>query len=358
MKALFLLKIPPPYGGGEIVNAYLYEKLKDKYNFITIKRNDHSKSDQGLLTASNTFSSLKIIWQTFIYILTKKPDKLFLGISKDKFAFIRDSIIIHFAWLFNVKVIGDLHGMSFTFQEEKLMKRILLKTLNKVYSIRVLSKSIKTNLLDLGYKGNLFVVDNGIKREWKHKDYNEEILSTLNLLYLGAISESKGFLHVLNLLIELNKTKEARVKLNVIGGWKSAEFKNYCQKKISLNQLNDIIVFHGILVDEKKWIKIMENNILLHFSNWDGQPLTIIECMSVGIPTIATKIGAIPEMITDKVNGFLIEDPITDGKIIIKDLLKNKNIILEEISKNCITTYESRFTIDRYVKSIEDLIRN
>ncbi|KKR21045.1 MAG: Glycosyl transferase, group 1 [Parcubacteria group bacterium GW2011_GWE2_39_37] len=56
----------------------------------------------------------------------------------------------------------------------------------------------------------------------------------------------------------------------------------------------------------------------------EGFPYTILEAMGAGVPVIAAKTGGIPDMITDGVNGILI-DPKNSKNLakIISDLIKN-----------------------------------
>ena len=40
---------------------------------------------------------------------------------------------------------------------------------------------------------------------------------------------------------------------------------------------------------------------------WEGQPVSIIEALSFGLPVISTNYRSIPEQIIDHYNGYLIE---------------------------------------------------
>lgn len=44
-------------------------------------------------------------------------------------------------------------------------------------------------------------------------------------------------------------------------------------------------------------------------TRFDYSPYAVIEAMTAGVPVVATKVGAIPEMIEDGVSGFLLEAP-------------------------------------------------
>ena len=159
---LFVLNLPPPYGGGEILNSYLYEKLNRKYNFILISRKNHNKSKQGRLLFSNIYLALKIIVFIILVCVRNKIKILFLGIPKEFFPFLRTSLIIHIVHFIRIKIIGDLHGMGFNFLTSKLKEKYLYITINKLHSMRVLSCTIASNIYNSNCRTELKVIDNGI----------------------------------------------------------------------------------------------------------------------------------------------------------------------------------------------------
>jgi glycosyltransferase involved in cell wall biosynthesis len=83
--------------------------------------------------------------------------------------------------------------------------------------------------------------------------------------------------------------------------------------------------------------------------------LTIIEAMACGVPTIATRIGAIPEMITHNQNGFLVNHYLDDSLKCIADLLEG-SIRYESVSRNAKQTFIERFTAKTYARNIERLV--
>ena len=49
------------------------------------------------------------------------------------------------------------------------------------------------------------------------------------------------------------------------------------------------------------------SDVVVLSSETESAPLTLLEGMSTGLPAVATKVGGVPEIIDDGVNGFLVE---------------------------------------------------
>ena len=58
--------------------------------------------------------------------------------------------------------------------------------------------------------------------------------------------------------------------------------------------------------DEKKEI-FTQSDIFLLPTYREGFPNSLIEAMSHGIPVVTTNVGSIPEIVSDKTDGFLVE---------------------------------------------------
>lgn len=76
---------------------------------------------------------------------------------------------------------------------------------------------------------------------------------------------------------------------------------------------------------------IMAADVYLSTSLNEGIPYSIIEAQSVGIPTVAVNAGALAEIISDGINGFLVE-PIASKIVERLSKLQNNPELLEELS--------------------------
>lgn len=356
-KVAFVLTIPPPFGGGEIVSLELFHKLENLYYFILIKQKNHSKSKQGNIDISSYLRGIKYLFKVLYGIITIRPTILYIGVPKDFSTFFRNSIAIVFAKLLRIRVYGEIHGMSFLFLNNKFKYRYYKFIINKIDKIRVLGFSIKEYLHNTGYKNKIYVINNGISGPTNISENKRNIINDkLKFIYIGGISENKGFFKVIELLSMLEKSNIYNWELNVIGEWVHVSEKSNAFNLIEAADLSNKIHFRGKLVNGEKWDAISNNNILLHFTKFDGQPLTIIEAMCLGIPTISTKIGGIPEMIANGNNGFLIDD-IEEAIEIIKSIFSGR-ADFNAVSFECKKTFQKNYNADKMAQDIINMVND
>ena len=88
----------------------------------------------------------------------------------------------------------------------------------------------------------------------------------------------------------------------------------------------------------------------------EGFPWTILEAMAAEVPIIATRVGAIPEIIEHNKSALLVEpkNPEELAKAINK-LIKDKNL-QEKLTKKARKIVGEKFTLDKMVKKYENLL--
>ncbi len=354
-KVLFILRLPPPYGGGEIASEILFKGLKHHKNFyfLCFSRKGHSKSKQAKISFLSFFYGVSYLSKVFIRLFIFRPDIVYLGLPKSFFAFLRSAIIIYTCSIFKIKIFAELHGEAFLFENNNFKRSILKSTLERCYKIRVLGENIKGRISHYSKKPEFYVIPNGvdIPENIKPNVILENNPAVWQFLYFGAISASKGFFDFAELFNRLLDDKIENFSLNVIGEWVSEEeyklfLDNYKNKKIA-----DKINFLGLIKGDQKWNAISHNHFLVHLSRFDGQPMTILETMSIGIPAIVTPVGAIPEMIMNEINGFIVSS-VDNAFLLLKDILTQKCIEYSDLQKNSIEIYNSRFRSELMVNNI------
>lgn len=105
------------------------------------------------------------------------------------------------------------------------------------------------------------------------------------------------------------------------------------------NQLNGC--YKGTLEPREVYKTLVKYDFLILPSLWKGEgyPGIIAEAFAVGCPTIASRIGGIPEMIRDKENGFLIGTNGSESLIATIKSIENYNY--DNLSKNALKSFDS-----------------
>jgi glycosyltransferase involved in cell wall biosynthesis len=351
---LFVLKIPPPFGGGEIMHQVMAEALAQKYPLLVFSRREHNKAKQGKVLPANLFFGIYLMVRVISRCLRRRPRVVFLWLPKDWPAFVRTALLAAALHRLGIQVIGDLHGMDFAFMDQLNKCRFYLKYINHFSAVRVLSESIAATIHETGYLHHIEVIDNGLPTPaFVLSAPVEKTLRPLRLLYLGAVSAAKGFADVVKMLTDLEQIG-IEWRLTVVGEWVSETFRGEMTAKIAGNGLASRIHFAGLRIGDEKWRALTESDLLLHFSRWDGQPLTIIEAMAAGVPTLAYAVGAIPEMITHGQNGFLIKT--WHEALPLLSALCLERISYQSLAANARLTYQNRFTAETFIEKIERLV--
>lgn len=83
------------------------------------------------------------------------------------------------------------------------------------------------------------------------------------------------------------------------------------QKQIEQNGLQSHLKFLGNLNAEQVKARMLKSNVFISASAMENQSMTLGEAMILGVPSVASSVGAIPEMIDDREDGFLypFEEP-------------------------------------------------
>ena len=80
----------------------------------------------------------------------------------------------------------------------------------------------------------------------------------------------------------------------------------------------------------------------------------ILEAMSSGVPVIATKSIGMSELIVDGINGFLIEEDITNLSNKIVQLAKNPSL-LKKMGSNGRHFVCEKYSIDNMISSYQNI---
>jgi glycosyltransferase involved in cell wall biosynthesis len=124
------------------------------------------------------------------------------------------------------------------------------------------------------------------------------------IVFVGILCRRKGLLDLMPALGELQRRSVTDWRLELIGdATDGAHEAAEVTEAVRASGWEDALVgsLHGSALRER----LAAADIFILPSRAEGQPMAIIEAMAAGLPVIATRVGAVPDMIRDDVEGLL-----------------------------------------------------
>lgn len=152
--------------------------------------------------------------------------------------------------------------------------------------------------------------------------------SDLSVFFVGRLSSEKNpnvFLDAVDDM--LNIKHEKNVKFFMIG---DGVMKHEVEKHISkINNSN--FEYLGYQTNIAKYLSAADVFVLP--SSIEGFPLSILEAMSMGVAVVASNVGAIPDVVNDKKDGFIIKPGSSMEIVESIEILNSNRKLLNEIKK-------------------------
>jgi glycosyltransferase involved in cell wall biosynthesis len=175
----------------------------------------------------------------------------------------------------------------------------------------------------------------------------------LRLVYLGALTESKGILETLEAIAGLKAMGKLSSIKYIIAG--SGKIEYLLKQQVTRLGLRELVEFAGTVFEQEKVNFWLTAHLFIFPSYNEGLPYTLLESMASGTPVIATPVGGIPEVIQDGVHGALIEpkDFAAIGSAISR--LIQQPDLLKKMSLKCIDRAREKYGIERMAGQFEAL---
>jgi glycosyltransferase involved in cell wall biosynthesis len=164
-----------------------------------------------------------------------------------------------------------------------------------------------------------------------------------NILFIGGDFERKGGLDVLEVFLETFSS--------------SAELHLVTQDPVKCQHPN-IHIHKDVKAYTSKWLELYSQaDVFVMPTHFEGFGWVFIEAMAAGLPVIATRINAIPEMVNHGETGFLIQPgDRKDLACRIRELIDNPTLRCEMGAKGR-KVVEQKFNAQKHCETLESLFR-
>lgn len=244
------------------------------------------------------------------------------------------------------KIIFTAHGWAFN-EERPWWQRLILKKIHWLtvflsHQTIAVSNEVKRQMNWPFVKNKMVVIYNGRNIHNLHPRTDSRI--TLSKIEPRLLPYQNDFWTMT--IAELHPIKrheaviEAMKKVTeqfpntrhlIIGGGQEEE---NLQQKINTLNLNENVFLLGSIPEAAQYLKAADLFILA--SRSEAMPYAIIEAIIAGLPTVATSVGGIPEVIENEKSGLLV--PPLDNTALTKAILEleNDEHLRQRLSENAL----------------------
>lgn len=258
-----------------------------------------------------------------------------------------------------LRLVYTAHGFVFNEPLSKLRKKIY--KLSEIISTSIEHLIITVSEADrqsaisnkITYEEKLITIHNGIDID-SYKFYDrQDALRKLDLdsskKYFGTIAsfyQSKGYNYLVEAVKILAENKSPildEYQFILIG---DGPEQDKIKQQINQNNLDKYFQLLGAKDDAYKYLPAFEAFILPSVK--EGLPYTLLEAGLAKIPIIATKVGGVPEIITDQITGLLVEtaNPLALAEA-IKNIIKDNSEMTNKNYQNIKENFDLKNTLEK-----------
>lgn len=192
------------------------------------------------------------------------------------------------------------------------------------------------------------VIYNGIDVNRFENDNNQHDMH--EWLYVGRLEPVKGVQIILNALANLPASVDYH--LTIVG---DGSYRPQLEKLAGDLNLNSNVTFVGAQTKVEEYMK--KAGLFIFTPVWEeGFGITVVEAMASGCICVCNRSGALPEIVKNGENGYLLSDDQTETlEDLICRVLNQTDRELEQLRKQAIQDAR-KYDVSHYVEEVDDYI--
>jgi len=274
--------------------------------------------------------------QLFIKILSQKFDVIHINPSFSQFSLLRDGFFLFLINLLRLhpKTIVFFHGWDQTLAERITRKILLKKVFQSIFRkpsrIIVLFQRCQEQLISLGIPPCKIMIGTTMYERFENSAGNGFIRKSndakIRILFMARLLKEKGVFIAAKVAQLLLHSGFRDFRLIFAGTGR--EYKNL-KSFITQNDLAEYVETSGFVWGEEKKKVLATSDIFLFPTYYgEGCPVVVLEAMGAGLAIISTAVGAIPDIVKQNENGFIInsKNPVDFARA-IEILLEDRKLL-------------------------------
>ncbi|VXB48068.1 conserved hypothetical protein [Curtobacterium sp. 8I-2] len=312
-RIVVISQVPPPMHGSTLITKILLEVLRElgETPVLVDRRFSRDIGEVGSVSLRK-ISAAPALAGRLLIALFQRPGACVFFCTNRPFSFLVDVFLGELLRLFRVPTVNYVHtrGYSELAQRGKVWRFLVSRLLGGGKVTVCLGESLVADIVDFVPTGSIAIIKNTVETPpAKHAPRRRG-----HVIFLSNLLEEKGADIFVETAIKIS-AGPGQEMFSLVGPTVDEAVTASLRDRVARVGLSDRIAFRGPLFGEEKWAALASAEVLVFPSRYrfEAQPLTIIEAFSVGVPVVASDLGAIGELVDDDFNGRLVATANVDS---------------------------------------------
>lgn len=361
-RILFVAPIPPPVAGVAQVSMGLLSSLNQSefsVEVIDLSKHKNVRVQTYSIGVHSYPFALRIWFRLILKLVSFRPGIVYLASSYD-WSFLRNVALMGTAKLFGARVVCHFHGRreGGLFDLPSFVLESILHISSFTYDrIIFLSEGLKRSLSpSMGVQKSI-VINNFVDPE--NFTPSEAVASeVLRIIFIGRLSDDKGIFELID-AVALLCGHGTLFAVDALGIAETEADEKKVREYALQRGVSHQLIFHGPVIGTEKARLLSSASLLVLPSKLEIFPIVILEAFAIGLPVVATRVGAVPEVVADGINGILVN--AGDAHDLARGIqrLANDRKLREAMSKVnrmlAETTYSRHVAAERFLALLRSL---
>lgn len=344
----------PPLTGGmaTVIDAICRSRLADTFEIVALNSGKTTRPNRTLI--EGIIAQLRLLCR-LVATLHKRQIQIVHLHTCEFLGFWRDCVHALLARIIGCQLIWHVHGARFdqwAARQGPIRKRLLRRAFERADAVIVLSPQWENRLAPFAPKANWRVIPNGIPMPPSAPTLPN---GDTRFFFLGDWTPRKGVRDLVAASALAHHDHGFRGTLVLAGFEKEPGQRAELDEFIRHNGAGAWVEILGRISGVDKDRAFATTHCLVLPSYGEGLPMAILEAMSYGRAIVATRVGAIPELITEDKDGFLMEPGDVPALARILARLDSDRELLERAGAAARQRVEEEYSLEVMLSKLETL---
>jgi len=240
-----------------------------------------------------------------VHLVRLRPRIVHINTSLDFKGYWRDLAYLGVSKGLGRRVVYQIHGGALPeefFPRSALLRTLLRRVLMGADVVVLLAEREMSAYRSFAPRARLVRIANCVRVDEGEPVGHAGSAPTLSVAYLGRLTASKGILETIE-AVGILRDRGTEVRLTIAG---SGEAADLIRRSVAARNLQDQVQLVGELFGEAKRQLWQRTDVLALPSYHEGLPYALLEAMAAGVVPVASPVGAIPDVMQDRVHGLSV----------------------------------------------------